>query len=371
LSENPEQPRDGWPAQPPRYTGAGGSQARSGQAGYAEAQSEQAGSGRVTFGQGEYEQDGYGQGGNGLADYGQASYQQNGYPQNGYRQDGYPQNGYRQDGYPRNGYQQDGYQQDGYQRNGYQRNGNPQGGYQQDGYLRNGYLRHGSAQRVPRPRRRRRRWIALASTLVVLLVLFFVADQVAKAYAQNMIASKLQSSSGLSAKPNVTIEGFPFLTQLLGHDIRTIDISASNVQEGRLDISSINATATGVHITSGFNGATIDRISGTALITFADLASAAGAPGVTITADPKAGPNTANVSVGPFSATATVTQTGPSQITVKIENLPSIAAALIGQLPDYTINVPKLPAGLQLQSVAVTNQGVVVHVAAQDTTLSQ
>ena len=246
-----------------------------------------------------------------------------------------------------------------------------QPGYEQGGYLRDGYLRNGSGQRAPRRRRRRRGWIALLCTLVVLAVVFFVGDQVARAYAQNMIASKLQSSSGLSSKPDVTIEGFPFLTQLAAHDIGTIDISASNVQAGKLDISSVKATATGVHITSGFNGVTIDHISGTALITFADLENATGARGVTITADPKDGPNSANVSVGPFSATAQVLQTGPSQITVKIENLPSIAADVIGSLPDYQINVPKLPAGLQLQSVSVTSQGVSIKVAAQDTTLSQ
>jgi len=40
-------------------------------------------------------------------------------------------------------------------------------------------------------------------------------------------------------------------------------------------------------------------------------------------------------------------------------------------LPGYTINVPKFPAGLQLQGVAVTDQGVIVKVAAQHTSLSQ
>jgi hypothetical protein len=314
VTENPEQPRprDGWPAQPPRYTRGAGAQAWSGQAGYAQG----------TFAEAGYEQDGYGHGGHG---------QGTAHDQGGYGQAGYPQGG----------------------------------------YLRDGYLRDGTGRRAPRARRRRRGWIALLSTLVALAVLLVIGDQVARAYAQNMIASKLQSSDGLSAKPDVTIEGFPFLTQLAARDIRTIDISASNVQAGKLDISSVKATATGVHITSGFNGATIDHISGTALITFGGLVNAAGAQGVTITADPKAGPNSATVSVGPFSVTAQILQTGPSQITVKIENLPSVAAALIGQLPDYTINVPRLPAGLQLQGVSVTSQGVSISVAAQNTTLSQ
>jgi DUF2993 family protein len=39
-------------------------------------------------------------------------------------------------------------------------------------------------------------------------VLFVVADQVAKAYAQNMIAGKIQSSAGLVTKPSVSIKSF-------------------------------------------------------------------------------------------------------------------------------------------------------------------
>jgi hypothetical protein len=228
--------------------------------------------------------------------------------------------------------------------------------------------------RTAAPRRRRRRgrgWIALLVTLIVLAVLFVVADQVAKAYAQNTIAGKLQSSAKLANKPSVTIQGFPFLTQLAARDIRTVDISASNVQENKLDISSITATATGVHINSGFSSATVDHISGTAFISFTSLESAAGVQGATITADPSAGPNAVNVGVGPLTATAQIVQTGPSQITVKMGSLGGIASSIIGALPNYTIQVPKLPAGLQVRSVTVVSQGIDINASAQNTTLSQ
>jgi hypothetical protein len=185
-----------------------------------------------------------------------------------------------------------------------------------------------------------------------------------------MIASKIQSD-GFPAKPSVTIEGFPFLTQVAARDIRTIDMSAGNVTEDKLDISSINATATGVHINSSFNGATIDNITGTALITFSSLVNAAGAQGITISADPSAGANAATVSAGPLSATAQVVRLGANQIGIRMEGLSGIPASIIGSLPNYTFNVPKLPAGLQVQSVSVTQQGVRINIAAQDTTLSQ
>jgi hypothetical protein len=225
--------------------------------------------------------------------------------------------------------------------------------------------------RAPRRRRRGRGWIILLSTLVVLAVLFVVADQVAKAYAQNMIAGKIQSSAGLRTKPSVSIKGFPFLTQLAARDIRTVDISANNVQSGKLDISSIKATATGVHINSGFSSATVDHISGTAFISFASLESAAGIQGATITADPSAGPNAINVGVGPLTATAKIVQTGPSDFAVKMDGLGGIASSLVGSLPNYSIQVPKLPAGLQVRSVTVVSQGIDVNASARSTTLSQ
>ena len=328
MSEYPNQPRprDGWPTQPPRSSGRHDGQANHGQDAY---------------GQDAYGQAKHGQGGAGQDDYGQGAYGQDAYGQRG-----------------------------GYPRNGYPRNGDAQDNFGQPGIGQAGYSDYGP--RAPRRRRRRGRgWIALLITLVVLAVLFFIGDQVAKSYAQNMIAGKLQSQANLSTKPSVTIEGFPFLNQVAAHDVRTVDISATDVPAGKLVISSVKATATGVHLNAGFNGATIDHISGTALITFSSLMDATGAQGVTITADPSGGPNAANVTVGPFTTTATVTQTGPNKITVKIDGLSGIAASLIGQLPNYTFTVPKLPAGLQIKGVSVTDQGIVIKVAAHDTTLSQ
>lgn len=228
------------------------------------------------------------------------------------------------------------------------------------------------------PRRRRRRhrgWIGLLVTLVVLAVLAVVADQVARVYAQNTIAGKIQSSAGMSARPSVSIQGFPFLTQVAAHDIRVIDLSASNVPAGRFDITSIKATATGVHLSSGFSSATISQINGNALITFASLEKALGVQGVaTISADPADGPSALKLSAGAIgSITGQVRVTGPDRITLQMGSLSGLASLLGGAVPlqTQTIEIPKLPAGLEVRSVSVTGQGIVATASAQDTTLSQ
>jgi len=203
----------------------------------------------------------------------------------------------------------------------------------------------------------------------VLLGLFAVGDQVARTYAQNMIANKIVSS-GFPVKPSVSIKGWPFLTQVLGHDIRQVDLSARSVRESTLDIATIQATALGVHLNSGYNSATIDTINGTGLITFSSLVDASGANGVTLAADPSAGPNAAKISAGPLSGVATVSQTGPSSISVKADSIGGIPASALGSLGDFTINVPHLPMGVTVNGVSVESQGVSIKIAAHNTTLS-
>ena len=229
---------------------------------------------------------------------------------------------------------------------------------------------------VRRRRRGRRAWTVLIVLLLILVGLFVAADRIAVAYAQNTIASEIQTQANLSAKPSVTIEGFPFLTQVLSRDVKQIDISASNVKENTLTISSITATATGVHINSSFKGATIDQIHGTALITYANLQSALPSPlnGATITPDPSAGANGVTISLGGVaSASGQVTLTSPTQITLKIDKLGGLASLIGGGFTQttYPFNIPALPVGLKITSLNVTSQGVSLSAAAHNTTLSQ
>jgi hypothetical protein len=234
---------------------------------------------------------------------------------------------------------------------------------------------------VVRKRRRRRGPFVALIIVIVILVLLVVSDRVANAYAENQMASQFQSSLALSGKPHVTIQGFPFWTQLIAHDFKNVDITASNetinsasAGGGALEIESLNATLQGLHF-QGFSStsATVDQFNATALITLTALGNVGGIPqGITLTPD---GGNQvkATISLGPFSDTAVaqVTQTGPAQITVKVIDAGGIPASALGNLADFTINIPKLPSGVAIQSVSVTQQGVMVTISGHDTTLSQ
>jgi len=229
----------------------------------------------------------------------------------------------------------------------------------------------GPPPRVRRRRRRRWPWISLIAIIVILVA----ADRVGVVIAENKMASQIQQQ-GFPTKPHVTIEGFPFLTQLAAKDFKTVVISASNVTEGPLEIASLNATIHGMHINSSFSGATLDSINGSALITFTALANAGGIPqGITLSAD---GPDqvkaTLNVPIiGTVSVVAQVTKTGPSTFNVKVTQFGDVPPSLLGNLANFNINVPKsaLPAGLTIQSVSVTQQGILITVVGHNTTLSQ
>ena len=217
----------------------------------------------------------------------------------------------------------------------------------------------------------------LITLLVLIVVLLVAADRIGVAYAQNEIATKIQQQAQLSVKPSVTIEGFPFLTQVAARDLRQVDISATNVREDNVTISQINATATGVHVNSSFNHVTVDQINGNALITFANIAAALPAPlnTATITADPSAGPNGVTVDLGGGLATLTgqLTLTSPTRVDLHISNIGGLAGLLGGTViqHDYSLNIPTLPVGLQVNKISVTGQGVVLSAAAHDTSLSQ
>lgn len=221
--------------------------------------------------------------------------------------------------------------------------------------------------------RGRRRGLTLVISVLVLIGILIGLDRAAAAYAENRIATQL-TSHGFPRKPDVTVEGFPFLTQVISRHLQGVDVRSSGIREGPVTLS-LDALATGIALNSGYNGGTIARIRGTGLITFSSLASAAsaaGAPGLKLS---RAGPHSvklkADLGVISADATASVIRTGPEEFTIHITSAGGLPASLLGPLANFTVHVPSLPMGLQVQGVAVTDQGVVVHVTGRNVAFGQ
>ena len=226
--------------------------------------------------------------------------------------------------------------------------------------------------RPPKRRHRGRRWLI---ALIVLILVLVAIDFGAKAFAENAIATKIDSS-GLGTKPSVDIEGFPFLTQVASRDLSQIDINASNFTVKQVVISSLHATATGVRPNASFNGATISKINGTVVVSFTTVTNLIPIPGLTVSADPSHGPDAIKFNSSLGGATGKIEQPSPNVVKVDVGNLTGLAglASLIGGsaiASSYTFTIPKLPAGLVVRSINVTSQGIVATASAQNTTLSQ
>jgi hypothetical protein len=327
VSDDPTRPvPSGWPEQPPRYSPPGG----------------------------RGPQDPYGRSDRG------------GYPgQDGYSGDrgGYPgdRGGY-QDG--RGGYQDN---RRGYQ-DGWGRQAQPPARPEQSTDW-SGWDQGGGA----RPRKRHRGLKIFGIVVLILVVLAVVLDRVAVKLAENEVADQIKSA-GFPVKPSVSIAGFPFLTQVVEKNFHQISISASNVQEGVLEIASVKATMHGVHVNSSFNGATVDQTNGTALVTFAGLSKASGlGDGLKLS---NAGHNElkATLSLGPIStgALAQVNRTGPHTIQLKIVKMDSdLPISNLGQNQQFTFSMPNLPAGMTINNVSVTGAGVQISISGTHTTFSQ
>jgi hypothetical protein len=198
----------------------------------------------------------------------------------------------------------------------------------------------------------------------VILALLVGLDRIAAAYAANQIATRIEGY-GFPVKPSVTVEGFPFLTQVISRHFDGVVVSAPNFPAGPVT-ASINVTATSISLNPGYHSGTVARVTGTGLIKFssiASLASAAGAPGLTVT---RAGPHqvklTANLQVVSASAIARVKKAGPNAFSIRIVSSNGVPPSLLGPIRHLTVRIPKLPRGLTVQTVSVTAQGVLLHV---------
>jgi hypothetical protein len=206
--------------------------------------------------------------------------------------------------------------------------------------------------------------------LVVLIILLVVLDFIAKAVAQGKAASEIQQH-GFPKKPSVSIEGFPFLTQVVTRNIHQVRINSTNVREGPVLISKISAVATGIHLNSGYTSGKVDRVTGSVLITFPALAktldsqigplgSLVGGSGLTLSqASPHEVKASLNLLITSGSATWRISRGSGQDFRVKLVSSSGFPSAVLGSISDFTIKVPELPLQMKINTVRITPDGVV------------
>jgi hypothetical protein len=206
--------------------------------------------------------------------------------------------------------------------------------------------------------------------LVALVVLLVAADFIAKSFAQNKLASEIQQH-GFPKKPSVSIAGFPFLTQVISHNLKQVNISSQNIPEGPVNISQVSAVMKGIHLGSGFTSGTVSQVHGSVLVTFSSLArtlnsqigplgALVGSSGLTLSAassdEVKA---TLDLLVASGSATWRISRISGQEFNARLVGSSGVPSSLLGSISSFNIRIPQLPLGMKIDSVRITPAGVV------------
>lgn len=197
----------------------------------------------------------------------------------------------------------------------------------------------------------------LLISLVLLLVLAGVADRAAAHVAESRVASAIQDAENLQTEPDVTIHGVPFLTQLVRGvygdvGVRVTDLSRAGVRFAVIDVRLHEAHVPfGDVIRSDVKRIPVDRVDGTALMTYAELDRLVG-HGVHYS---YAGNGAIRVAAaGGVVAAETAPHLHGRDLTVLRTAVGSVS-----------VRLPALPFHLALTSVDATADGVRVAVSAQ------
>lgn len=230
--------------------------------------------------------------------------------------------------------------------------------------------------------RTRRRGLPWLIALIVLVIVVVAADFIARAVAESVAAGEIKSQAHLSSKPAVSIEGFPFLTQLASRDFSRVKIGISDLKEGPVTFTTVDATATGVKPNSfAFKRLTIRHLFGTALIDFASLGNTLSSEigplgkllngaGLDLSA---AGPEevraSLNLIVTTGSATWRITRVSSSELNVRLVASSGLPSGLLSSIENVNIHIPNLPLGLTIDSIRVTSAGVVGTISGSNVVL--
>ncbi|HWS36050.1 MAG TPA: DUF2993 domain-containing protein [Actinoplanes sp.] len=251
-----------------------------------------------------------------------------------------------------------------------------------------------------RPRRRRGR-VALIVVVILLVVLGAGAallDRFSHSYAEDVIADKVAAEvanqNATSSRPEVSIAGVPFLTQVLAGEyqeiaIRLPDFSAptgtgETVAMDSLDITARDVKAPLSALSSGQGEVVAGSVTGVGTIDYQLLADATGQEGMTLTE--KDG-KVVGSAVLALSRTQKIELTGTADLKVadgKVQVRFSDVTAkdlpnnpiVQGQVNNFVkqmafeLAVPELPMNLVIKELQPLPEGLKVTFGASDVTLA-
>ncbi|MFJ1732527.1 DUF2993 domain-containing protein [Streptomyces sp. NPDC088254] len=242
---------------------------------------------------------------------------------------------------------------------------------------------------------------ALRILLVVVVILgglFVIADRLAVNFAEDETAEKLKANEGLATTPEVSIKGFPFLTQVAGGELDDVEVGIKDYEATagtggeKIRIQDLQANMKGVAFSSDFSSATAADATGSASISYAELLKAAKSepnrvgPGVTarVVGLSDGGNGKIKVTVEasvlgnklpqPLTVLSSVAVEGDT-VRVHADTLPSFGGVRAAEnevrsITDFQQKIDDLPGGIKLDKVEAAADGVEISVKGSNVRLA-
>ena len=234
---------------------------------------------------------------------------------------------------------------------------------------------------------------ALLTLIVVVALLLVAADRVAWYVAERGVATAIQQSEDLPQRPDVSINGVPFLTQAWRGRYRDVDVAFRDVPAADgVTVESLDAHLTGVHVplrdvlNRSVERTPVDQAAATGRVTFAalDAASARQIPSsrLIVRYGPGSAPDRLSLTGTYTTRAGAIRLRGETRLTARNGslvatlvpeslNVPVVVRATVARLLGVTYELPELPFGFQVRSVTVAEDGVTVSAAAENVVLGQ
>ena len=242
---------------------------------------------------------------------------------------------------------------------------------------------------------------ALRILLIVVVILgglFVIADRVAVNFAEGEAADKLKTTENLAATPDVSIKGFPFLTQAAASRFDDIEIgikdyeAATGTGDDTIRIDDLRANMKGVTFSGDFSSATASTATGTATIAYDELLKAAKSEPSRVTGGVTAqvvglsdgGNGKIKVEIDatvlgvklprPVSVLSSVTVVDGDTVKVHADSLPDLgldlAETALRSITDFQQTIEELPGGIKLDKVQAAEDGVEISVRGSNVRLA-
>ncbi|MFI1768508.1 DUF2993 domain-containing protein [Streptomyces sp. NPDC020800] len=234
--------------------------------------------------------------------------------------------------------------------------------------------------------------------VVILGGLFVIVDRVAVYFAEGEAADKLKTTENLASTPDVSIKGFPFLTQVADGSLDDVEVGIKDYEAATgaggktIRIDDLKADMKGVEFSGDYSSATAATATGTATIAYDELLKTAKseptpvAPGVTarVVGLSDGGNGKIKVAVdatvlgtklpNPVYVLSTVTVEN-DKVKVHADSLPALGGGAIAEdrirrITDFQQAVDQLPGGIKLDKVEAAEKGVEITVKGSDVKLA-